>query len=676
MSKTSVRPGVAWKAFLCLLAGALPCVSSLAASLTVTSSLDNGPGSLRAAISAAAPGDVIQFDPSLNGQVILLVNQLTVSRAIKIDGPGADNLAISGGNHTRIMLATAPLTLSGLTLKNGLGDGGALFVSRTRASVFRCTFMDNAAPNGLGGAIYNPGSPLDLTNCKFSRNTASGFGLGGVFYGAAGVAVTMTDCIFSENSAHDGGVIFADGPLTLLRCVFTGNSIPSDGIAGAVFNEYPTFITGCIFKSNSAGNGGEGGALFLGDGTIRDSLIAGNAVGSTEGYDAQGAGIWNFGTLSIQNSTIANNTSGAESQGAGIYNDGLLFLDNCTLSGNTAGESSSGGGIFNEDVDGATVSVANTIIAQNSAPAGPDFAGTFVSRRYNLVGNTTGNTGATADDLINVNPLLGPLQNSGGNTATMALLPHSVAIDHGDPAFDANAFTPPMLTDQRGAPRMIENRLDIGAYEAEPPHFPKIDSLTGPQILECTGPSGTNASLVADLSDSKGHALVVQWIINNQVKQTDHIPASPPPSGGRLTYTAAYLDGTTHLMVVVNDGESDPVTKSTSVTVRDTTPPSITSLSASPNVLSPPNHRMVPVIISVSATDICDPNPKSKIIGVTSNEPGPDQYQITGDLTLNVQSERNGNGNGRVYTITVQAKDVSGNATAKNVLVTVPKGNK
>jgi hypothetical protein len=127
---------------------------------------------------------------------------------------------------------------------------------------------------------------------------------------------------------------------------------------------------------------------------------------------------------------------------------------------------------------------------------------------------------------------------------------------------------------------------------------------------------------------------------------------------------------------VVNDGESDPVTQSTTVTVVDTTAPTITSLSASPNVFSPPNHKMVLVTISATATDICDSNPKTKIVSVTSNEPGDGQYQITGDLTLNLQSERNGTGNGRIYTIVVQATDASGNATTKSVTVTVPKGNK
>ena len=218
---------------------------------------------------------MIQFDPALNGQVILLATQINIPRELKIEGPGADKITISGGNRTRIFFATAPLTLAGLTLKNGLGDGGALYVLRARANVTGCTFTDNAAPNGLGGAVYNPGSPIQFSHCTFSGNTASGFGLGGVLCGSPNAPVTMTDCAFFKNSAHDGGAIFADAPLTLVRCLFTGNTIPTDGIAGAVFNEYPTFISGCVFTGNSTGDGGAGGALFLADGTIRDSLDRG-----------------------------------------------------------------------------------------------------------------------------------------------------------------------------------------------------------------------------------------------------------------------------------------------------------------------------------------------------------------------------------------------------------------
>jgi predicted outer membrane repeat protein len=664
------------KALLCLLAIALGCTSSSAGTIIVTSAADNGPGSLRASVGAAVAGDVIQFDAALTGQVILLATPINLTRALTIEGPGADKITISGGNRTRIFFATAAVTLSGLNLKNGVGDGGALQVLRARARLMRCAFTDNAAPNGQGGAIYNPSSPVDFSDCTFSGNTASGFGLGGAFAGSPNAPVSMTDCVFSRNSAHDGGAIFTDSQLTLVRCIFTGNSIPTDGIAGAVFNDHPTSIDDCIFTGNSAGEGGAGGALFLGDGSIRDSLIAGNTIGSTRQAEAQGGGIWNFGTLKIENSTVANNVSGAQSQGAGIYNDGILVLDNCTISGNSAGQSSIGGGIFNEDDDGASVSVANSIVARNAAPVGQDMFGSFLSRGFNLIGNTNGNLGSTGNDLINIDPRLGPLQDNGGSSATMALLPGSPAIDHGDPAFDPGAFIPQMIADQRGALRLQAGGLDIGAYEAEPPHFPVIVSLTASQTLECASYQGTAASISVNVSDSKGHALIVQWMVNDQVKQTDQIPAGQPTSGGSATYTAVFADGVTDITVVINDGEAAPVLQSTSVTVRDTTAPNITAISASPNLFSPPNHKMVPVTISAPAIDVCDPNPTSKIVAVTSNEPGPGQYEITGDLTLNVLSERNGAGTGRVYTVTVQATDASGNASTKNVTVTVPKGNK
>jgi hypothetical protein len=109
------------------------------------------------------------------------------------------------------------------------------------------------------------------------------------------------------------------------------------------------------------------------------------------------------------------------------------------------------------------------------------------------------------------------------------------------------------------------------------------------------------------------------------------------------------------------------------VNVVDTTAPVITSISASPNVLSPPNQKLRLVTVSVSASDACDPHPVSKIISVTSNEAnnGPDDVQITGNLTVKLKAESNGKG--RIYTITVQCKDASGNASTKTTTVKVNK---
>jgi hypothetical protein len=74
----------------------------------------------------------------------------------------------------------------------------------------------------------------------------------------------------------------------------------------------------------------------------------------------------------------------------------------------------------------------------------------------------------------------------------------------------------------------------------------------------------------------------------------------------------------------------------------------------------------------VVATDAVDLAPKSKIIGVTCNEPASGDWSITGDLTVSLRA-KHANHNTRIYTITVQCSDASGNSSTSTVSVTVPK---
>ena len=112
----------------------------------------------------------------------------------------------------------------------------------------------------------------------------------------------------------------------------------------------------------------------------------------------------------------------------------------------------------------------------------------------------------------------------------------------------------------------------------------------------------------------------------------------------------------------------------------DITPPVIQSVTAAPNVLWPPDHSMVPVVISVVATDNYA-IASEKIVAVSSNESSnatgdgntsPD-WVITGDLSLELRAKRAGTGNGRVYTITIEVTDTCGNKTQQNTTVAVPK---
>jgi hypothetical protein len=155
------------------------------------------------------------------------------------------------------------------------------------------------------------------------------------------------------------------------------------------------------------------------------------------------------------------------------------------------------------------------------------------------------------------------------------------------------------------------------------------------------------------------------------------------PDGDPITLEQAlpgpYGLGTTNVTLTVTDDKGASDTCDATVTVVDQEAPTISSVSATPNVLWPPNHKMVPVTVAVDATDNCDS--ACQIASVSSNEPGgktaPD-WKITDDLTVNLRAERLGKGYGRKYTITVVCTDQSGNSSTDTAKVTVPhdKGKK
>jgi hypothetical protein len=100
-------------------------------------------------------------------------------------------------------------------------------------------------------------------------------------------------------------------------------------------------------------------------------------------------------------------------------------------------------------------SLTNCIIAYGSP--GTNAHGSFVRSDYNISSDRSVRK-LGKHSLINTNPLLGVLANNGGPTDTLALMASSPAIDAGDPT-----FAPPI--DQRGVPRPLGARGDMGAYE-------------------------------------------------------------------------------------------------------------------------------------------------------------------------------------------------------------------
>lgn len=244
-------------------------------------------------------------------------------------------------------------------------------------------------------------------------------------------------------------------------------------------------------------------SLNLTEVTVRDNTALGG-----------GGGIQNQGTLNITRSTVSNNNGG---QGGGINNisnNSIISINNSTFSGNNAtggfGGLAAGGGIMNNAAmtlnnvtvtnnfatsgggissiaAASTSNIRNTIVAGNlSGNNCTDLQGIFASQSNNLIGSSvcaTGFTNGVNGDKVGtnaalLNPLLGALQNNGGQTDTHALLPGSPAVDAGNNCvteiFPVGCLLAPLATDQRGSgfPRQIDGNgdgtviVDIGAFES------------------------------------------------------------------------------------------------------------------------------------------------------------------------------------------------------------------
>jgi uncharacterized repeat protein (TIGR01451 family) len=344
----------------------------------------------------------------------------TINGAIAKASPG-DMIYVATGTYTgtgnEVVSLDKDVTLSGgwdgiFITQSGTStiDGedarrGNVVNSGVTAMVERFTIQNGFTP-GNGGGIRNIGGILTLNNSAVSGNTAGGVSGGGI-------------------ANQDNGA------LTLNNSTVSNNTAPEAG--GGIAN-YATLI-------------------------LNDSTVSNNTATD------DGGGISNrIGTATLNNSTVSGNT--ARNSG-GIFNKlyvggGTVTLNNSTVSGNTATGFAvgGGGGIRNED---GTVTLQNSILAGNMwvNRFHSDCSGTIDSVGYNLIGDTSGCTFTpTSGDLTNTDPLLGPLEGSPGYHP---LLSGSPAIDAGNPAGCTDHLGNPLLTDQRGMPRV--GRCDIGAYE-------------------------------------------------------------------------------------------------------------------------------------------------------------------------------------------------------------------
>jgi autotransporter family porin len=216
---------------------------------------------------------------------------------------------------------------------NSAHDGGAICSLQSGSdiilTILNCTFMNNSAKNGGGGAITAIG--VNIIGSSFFNNTAN---MGGAVQGVT--STTITDTNFVNNTAQwAGGAIYSMPDtlpviLTIINCDFINNNAHD---AGAIQTVGTLIINDSSFTNNSAyKDGGYGGAISGTDTTIKNSTFENNSANN-------GGAIINIGSLTARDSYFINNTS--------IWNGGAisslyesfpitLTLTNCTFVKNNA----------------------------------------------------------------------------------------------------------------------------------------------------------------------------------------------------------------------------------------------------------------------------------------------------------------------------------------------------
>jgi hypothetical protein len=361
------------------------------------------------AISLAASGDTIKVAAATYRE------NLTIRTSLNIIGSSAKTTIIDGRGVNSVVTisgTSAHVALSKLTIRNGSARNGGGISNSGTLTLSNSTISGNLSINGgAGGGIANYG-PLTIKNSTISGNSA----------------VKGTCTLFC---LVWGGGIANYGPLTMDKSTISGNRAANGG--------------GIFFQSGSV--------LTV----INNSTISGNSAATV------GGGISNrIGNLAINNSTISGNSAG---QGGGIENGNsisvsTLMISNSTVGGNSAVQS---GGIYN--FSGSTAAFQNSIDANASG----NCFGVVTSKGHNLSGDQTCNF-RNSGDLNNTDPQLGPLQNNGGPTQTMALPSGSPAVDAGNPNGCTDSVGHLLKTDQRGKPRPDPEDTggcDIGAYERQ-----------------------------------------------------------------------------------------------------------------------------------------------------------------------------------------------------------------
>jgi predicted extracellular nuclease len=180
--------------------------------------------------------------------------------------------------------------------------------------------------------------------------------------------------------------------------------------------------------------------------------------------------------------------------------------------------------------------------------------------------------------------------------------------------------------------------------------------------------------VLTNLYDTLPQGERYSYVFDGNSQALDHVLVSSGLAGDVTRFDAVHVNAE----FATQSSDHDPLVAEICA---DASPPSLT-VSVSPSVLWPPNHKYRDVTATVTVSDSVDPSPSVVLVSATSNEPdnapgGADGNTVNDvlrvdDTHFRLRAERNENGAGRTYTITYRATDACGNSTTRSATVSVP----
>ena len=460
--------------------------SSLAASaatLTVTTAADAGPGSLREALALAAPGDTITFGgatftgPEAQVVIRLTSGELSVTKPLTIQG------ILNSAGNTKVVVtgdANASGTLTGV-------DSRAMSISTTTPGdvvverlIFELCQTELLAAGG--GAVTVPSTnQADVTfnRCRFLASQSSGNGGGGLYFSGTTTNLTVNNCRFEENQGKAGGGLYVHSAnqVTIFSSEFVANKsilIPPAGGGIYIRNTVNLTVTNSLFQDNEAFQPGGGAFLSNSDSTFTGCLFIGNSATNGGGVAGTNVGAPTRG-FEFTNCTFTGNESDFEGAAIRLSSSQDVLLAHNTVTGNSSNSNNSTGSGAIYLGPSLTVTLRGNIIAGNVdastiIPAKhPDVFADPGAIVTSAGGNVVGVKTTAAPFFTSPGDKFGtlttpqdagllPLADNGGPTLTHALHPVSPARD-----FATSSSTP--NEDQRGEARPSGPARDSGAYE-------------------------------------------------------------------------------------------------------------------------------------------------------------------------------------------------------------------